>query len=79
MKRRIIRKTFVAESVCLLLNSSLHYKPVESLKQSCDVVGLTLLFFQDEASNSSERSEGNGWRKQEYQKGENCINQGRTE
>ena len=35
------RDTFIAESVYLVLNSSLDRKPVEKLKQRCDVVSFT--------------------------------------
>ena len=50
--------TFIAESVYLVLNSLLDWKPVEKFKQRCDVVSLTcvfiflIFFFQYEASST---------------------------
>ena len=35
------RDTFIEESVYLVLNSLLDWKPVEKLKQRCDVVSFT--------------------------------------
>ena len=36
--------TFIAESVYLVLNSLLHWEPVEKLKQRCDVSFTCVLF-----------------------------------
>ena len=44
IRRSSTRDTFIAESVYLVLNSLLDWKPVEKLKQRCYVVSLT--FFQ---------------------------------
>ena len=37
--------TFIAESFYLVLNSVLDWEPVEKLKQRCDVVSFTGVFF----------------------------------
>ena len=50
IRRSSTRDTFIAESVYLVLNSLLDWKPVEKLKQRCYVVSLT--FFQYEASST---------------------------
>ena len=50
IRRSSARDTFIAESVYLVLNSLLDWKPVEKLKQRCDVVSFT--FFQYVASST---------------------------
>ena len=50
IRRSSARDTFIAESVYLVLNSLLDWKPVEKLKQRCYVVSFT--FFQYEASST---------------------------
>ena len=45
------RDAFIAESVCLVLNSLLDWKSVEKLKQGCFVVSFTC--FQYEASSTA--------------------------
>ena len=46
IRRSRARDTFIAESVYLVLNTLLHWEPVERLKQKSDVVSFTL--FPDE-------------------------------
>ena len=41
IRRSSARNTFIAESVYLVLNSLLDWKPVEKLKQRCCVVSFT--------------------------------------
>ena len=50
INRSSARDTFIAESVYLVLNSLLDWKPVKKLKQRCFVVSFT--FFQYEASST---------------------------
>ena len=50
IRRSSARDTFIAESVYLVLNSLLDWKPVEKLKQRYYVVSFT--FFQYEASST---------------------------
>ena len=50
IRRSSARDTFIAESVYLVLNSLLDWKPVEKLKQRCYVVSFT--FFQYEISST---------------------------
>ena len=50
IRRSSARDTFIAESVYLVLNSLLDWKPVEKLKQGCFVVSFTC--FQYEASST---------------------------
>ena len=50
IRRSSARDTFIAESVYLVLNSLLDWKPVKKLKQRCFVVSFT--FFQYEASST---------------------------
>ena len=50
IRRSSARDTFIAESVYLVLNSLLDWKPVEKLKQRSYVVSFT--FFQYEASST---------------------------
>ena len=45
IRRSSARDTFMTDSVYLVLNSLLDWEPVEKLKQRCDVVRFTLLFF----------------------------------
>ena len=43
---------FIVESVYLAVNLLLNWVPMEKLKQRCDVVSFTCVFFQYEASSS---------------------------
>ena len=72
--------TFIAESVYLVLNSLLAWKPVEKLKQRCDVVSFKFFQYGElPEQHRSEYDEGFGQGKQADQKGENCSSQGVTE
>ena len=81
--RRSARDTFIAESVDLVLNSLLDWKPVEKLKQRCYVVSFTFLFFiffQYEASSTVLYvTKALDKRKQACQKGDNRSSRGVTE
>ena len=50
IRRSSAHDTFIAESVYLVLNSLLDWKPVSKSKQRCDVVSFT--FFQYEATST---------------------------
>ena len=72
--------SLIAESVYLILNSLLAWKPVDKLKQRCDVVSFKKIQYGElPEQHSSEYNEGFGQRKQAGQKGENCSSQGMTE
>ena len=45
IKRSSASDAFITETVYLVLNSLLDWKPVEKFKQRCDVVSLTWFFF----------------------------------
>ena len=80
--RRSARDTFIAESVDLVLNSLLDWKPVEKLKQRCYVVSFTFFSFsfQYEASSTVLYvTKALDKRKQACQKGENRSSRGVTE
>ena len=50
--RSSAREAFIADSVYLVLNVLLDWEPVEKLKQRCDVVSFTCVFFQYEANST---------------------------
>ena len=50
LRQSSAHNTFIAESVYLVLNSFLDWKPVEKLKQRCDVD--SFIFFQYEANST---------------------------
>ena len=66
------RDTVITESVYLVLNSFLDWKPAEKLKQRCDVVSFMFFSAWDE-QHSSVCDAGYKQRKQASQKGENCC------
>ena len=50
--RSSAREAFIADSVYLVFNFLLDWEPVEKLKQRCDVVSFTCVFFQYEANST---------------------------
>ena len=52
IRRSSARDTFIAESVYLVLNSLLDWKPVEKLKQRSYVVSFFFFFFKYEANST---------------------------
>ena len=67
---------FKVESIYFVLNSLWDWKLVERLRQRSIVISLTFLSDWSKQQHSSECTEGYSQRKQEDQKGKNCISQG---